>query len=451
MGCQFSEYPVAKYGEEAIKLAGRIWNETVDTVKNAIIRKENIVITVLGQPGMGKTTLLNKVKHELSNSFIIYLDLVSAESLSDEAWKYINNTKLYETVRSRAFNDLEKNKKQIGYNLFESIKREFHNWLKHQCENADNFQKKEKLPILRLYCMKYKEDIDGLVNFMNDLTELSIVGILIDELKAVDKVLSELHKLINEVKIPIIVTLTPDNIEKIEDKALRRRLDEHKVELVLSEQDKKEILKAYCSEFADILLDLEDVRNSTTVSELIDRARETYNYANKACENEYNKEQCIRDNIGRSFIIENPEDASKQLEEKIRDGLQALKEEYGINYVHSKGKKIELGGKYVIADLYFYKENTVYIGDVKLSNKKSLENIDNMEKLADLDKYESRQVAKFLVTNNSNVDLSTFEVITFNNREIKKVLESNDKETIKQFVMKILDKLGIKKQPQSTS
>jgi ABC-type cobalamin/Fe3+-siderophores transport system ATPase subunit len=81
--CDFSEYTVTKYGDENVKISGKLWIETLKKIEDTIITRKNMVITIVGMPGMGKTTLLNGVKRDLKDkAFIIYLDLVNNQSLS---------------------------------------------------------------------------------------------------------------------------------------------------------------------------------------------------------------------------------------------------------------------------------------------------------------------------------------------------------------------------------
>lgn len=440
--CEFVEYTVSRYGDTNVKVAGRLWKETVKKIEDSILSKKDTVITILGQPGMGKTLILNAVKKDLdNNAFIIYLDLVSSQSLSKEAWNYIKNSTLQERIRGKAFDILNEHQKEIGYGFFARAKREFPNWLRHLCE--DKKWKGEYEKIEKLYCMAYDENLEGLIQFLKDLTDLGPIGLLIDEFKSNEIYLLELHKIINEVKIPIVVTVVPEVINDIKDSALRRRLDELKIELKFtSEDDKLEILKTYCAEYAKDLLNIEEVENANTVNKLLDNSREAYLLALSKCEKEYKKEECIRNELSKAFMIEDIENASKKLEEEIRNGLLELKDEYQIDYVHERGKRInEIG---IVIDLFFKKGNVEYLGDVKLSNEKTVKNIGNVEKLNEFNKDGGYEVRKFIVTNNSNVNLRDFTIISVSNRTIKQILDG-DRDKRQELVREILDKLGVAK------
>ncbi|BFH74052.1 hypothetical protein SJAV_19960 [Sulfurisphaera javensis] len=422
MVCNFPEYTVSKYQDENVKIAGRLWIETSNKIKEAILARKNTVISIIGEPGMGKTTLLNVVKKDLKEySFILYLDLVNSPSLSYSAWYVIKNTSVYEKIREKAFEILLQHQKDIGYKGLTKFSKEFSNFLRHICEKKNwnnNFSYAEKL-----YCMSYEENVEGLIEFLNDLSKLDTVALLIDEIKAKDGHLTELHKVINETNIPIIVTMVPDVVSEIKDRALIRRLSEIKIELKLSNDDKLDILKTYCDDFAEEIYKIKEIQEARTLSAVLDLARYAYLQAFQYCKNDYKQINCIRDYIRSAFYIENIEEASKELEKKIREGLIELKGVYGIEYVHDRGRRID--EKSVIVDLYFRKGETVYIGDVKLSNKDVLDNVGNMKKLEDYEKEGSFKVVKFIITNTPNVDLKGFILIYIDNYTIKKILNGD--------------------------
>lgn len=430
--CEFQEYTVSKYGDKP-KVEGKVWKDALSEIKDSILKRKDIVITIVGAPGMGKTTLLNAVYDELKESYVIYLDLVNSTSLSSSAWNFILMTKLNERIRTNAFNLLYDHKEEIGYTGFARI-REFPNWLRHLCLKeawSEAYGYAE-----RLYCMKYSKDVDGLIEFLKDLQNLGAVGLLLDEMKAEEGLLKELHKLINEVKLPIIVTMTPDVISKINDSALVRRLTERQIELKLNYSDKVDILKVYCEEYYKELSEIEEVTSASSVSQLLDKARIAYKNALDKCKDEYKKEECIRRELTKAFDIDDPMEASRQLEDKIREGLLELKNELGITLVHTKGRRIK--DLHVIVDIYFETANAVYIGDIKLSNKDTLNNIENVKKLEKLDHYNNLPVKKFIVTNQTNVNIKNFKLIYVSNEDIKRIIEG-DKEKRNELVRRIME------------
>ncbi|BCU69686.1 hypothetical protein [Stygiolobus caldivivus] len=438
MPCEFADYSVAKYEDENVKLAGRLWVATLKEIKGVINEGKDVVITIVGKPGMGKTTVLNAVKKDLKGHFIIYLDLVGNSLLSKTAWYYIENTNLVELIRSKAYSVLEGHKKDIGYTFMASLSKEFNNWLKHLCEKRkwhDEWGYAE-----RAYCMQYDRDINGVIALINDLSRLGKTGVLLDELKADQGVLYELHKLINEVRVPIVITAVPEVITEIKDKALLRRLNEFKRELILTEEDKKEILSTYCPDYAEELFSDQQIRRSDTVSSLIDIARITVRSALEECEDEeFNKDKCVREKLTQRDEVADPQDASRKLEVAIRSGLLELKDKFNIKYVHKTGRRIN--EKHVTVDIFFIKDDIAYLGDVKISNDLTLDNISNMKKLIDYEKYQGYPVKKFLVTNVTNVDLPGFKVVPVDLETINKVV-NGDVDRRNKLVEEILRELG---------
>jgi GTPase SAR1 family protein len=428
--CEFQEYTVSKYGEES-KIAGKLWINTLNEIKDAIEHKKNVVITIIGEPGMGKTTLLNAVYNELKDrSYIIYLDLVNSPSVSSSAWDFIKDPLFKMKVEKEVFNILFNHQKEIGYVSLAKF-REFPNWLRHLCKKKT--WNKDLAYAERLYCMPYNESIEGLIEFVKDLSHLGISAILFDEVKVTH--LSELHKLINELNLPLIVTMIPEIFSEVKDKALERRLKEKEIELKLSEEDKKDILKAYCEDYYEELLNLQGVEKASTTNELLDKAREAYLTVLAKCNTDYKKEECIRQGLSNFLKMDNIQVISTKFEKKIRDGLMDLQGELKIDYVHNSGKKIKEKG--IIVDIFFKKGNVEYLGDVKLSNEKYVDNIVNMKKLEDLEKDGGYTVRKFIVTNQPNMDLKDFKIIHVTNEEIMKILEG-DIEKRNELVRKII-------------
>jgi hypothetical protein len=268
------------------------------------------------------------------------------------------------------------------------IRREFNNWLSKSCESGKWNEKYGYAQ--RLYCMAYKEDINGLVQFLTDLTHLGRVGLLIDEIKPYELHFSELHKLINEANVAIAVTMTSDVYGEVKDSALKRRFDEMKVELrFTSEDDKLDILKVYCPELAEDLLNVKEVKEATRVSAMINAAREAFKRAKEACQGEeYKPLECIKQNLGGAVELGDLKEASLALEKALREALIELKDVYRIRYVHDRGRRLETDKGGVTVDLYFFTEGTIYVGDVKLSDKDTLDegNLKNVIKLENYDR-----------------------------------------------------------------
>ncbi|BAB65863.1 hypothetical protein [Sulfurisphaera tokodaii] len=441
--CNFPSYTVARYFDDNVILVGEVWDSARKSILNNIINDNGMVTTIIGSPGMGKTTILNAVVKDLKNRddvFVIYLDLSASDRLSKAAWNYIREKLEY--VRSKVFNYLSLHKKEIGYKGFLTyISKDFKNWLRHQCESSDDAR-------IKLYCFRYKEDIEGLIEFLNDLktSQLFKVGILIDETKSKEEILDELHELINKVKIPIAITLIPQEYNKVTNAALVRRLTENQIELKLSDKDKEEILKAYCEKYYKELLSIDEVRNAETLNALLDKARDKYEEALNECKKNgaYYIDECIKDYLQKFYPIDESklDDYSTALEKKIREKLLEIKQQAPvIKYIHERGKKLDEYG--VTVDIYFETENTIYLGDVKLSNEKELKNIKNVKKLENVQIYKDKKVVKFIVTNVNNVNLSDFTIIPVNNLSIKKIVDDNDEKERDLLVKMMLNRLGI--------
>lgn len=442
--CKFEEYTVVKYNDTKVTIAGKIWIEAVKLIEDYIVAGKDVVITIVGDPGMGKTTILKAIKKNLGEKvFIIDLELVNSDSLSTVAWKYMrnpyeDNTSFYEKVKEAAYNILESNKENIGYTGWARISKEFRNWLRHMC---DKRKWDERLGYAeRLYCMSYETNVDGFIQFLNDLAMIGKIGLLVDEIKAFDGHLQELHKIINESRIPIVVTMTTDVFNEIKDRALKRRLSEIKIELKLNNEDKLDILKAYCPDLAEELINLKDIRDADTVNKLLDIARDTVKIALEKCKGAYRLLECVKDNVKDSWNIEDINEVSVKLEKAIREGLLELKDIYKFTYVHDKGKEIK--DRHVRVDIFFIWNNMEFIGDIKLSNMEILEegNIKNIKKLEDFDKDGDIKVVKFIVTNVNNVNLPKFKVIVIDNKTINKIV-NGDKETRDNFIKRMLSEL----------
>jgi hypothetical protein len=52
----------------------------------------------------------------------------------------------------------------------------------------------------------------------------------------------------------------------------------------------------------------------------------------------------------------------------IRDLLSSLTKEFRVTYVHLRGKRVEVKGKYITLGIFFIKDGNAYVGLVKLLN-----------------------------------------------------------------------------------
>jgi hypothetical protein len=124
-----------------------------------------------------------------------------------------------------------------------------------------------------------------------------------------------------------------------------------------------------------------------------------------------------------------PQGLSKQLEKRIREALKKLDKEFGIQYVHDKGKKMETpSGDTVVPDIYFRTKDKAYVGDVKITNENTIINIENLKKIAKIKKdEENRNVIKFLVSNISNADIpSEIKVFKIENHRANRIIQGDE-------------------------
>ena len=440
MTCEFPDYPVERYVNTNVRLAGRQWVGAKEKAKETIEKGLSTVVTIVGDPGMGKTAILNAVYTDLKeNAYLIFVDLSGEEEIAKPAWAWIDGTWLGERVKNDAFRLLYENRKAIGYTTLTWMRREFSNWLRKKCKEGIEG---ELSYAFRLYCLGYTRNLDGLVQFLNDLRALGKVGILIDELHLSEGLMSELHRLINVTKVPMVVTALSYVIARLNDLPLKRRLEENIIELSLTHDDAYEILKAYCPDFADELVNLEEVAKAASVNELLRTARLAVLEAQRRCEGEYKKEECIRGELSKTLLPKDVQEASTQLEKAIREELNRVKENYGIAYVHERGKRIESVGTTV--DLYFVTDKAVYLGDVKLSNNRTLSEaqLANVKRLKDVNSLEGKQVVRFIVTNADVPPLDGFRVVKVPAKRIRMVLNGDLGER-ERLVGEILKELGI--------
>ena len=452
MVCEFPEYPVTKFADTNVKLAGKVWYEAKERAKSLIEEGKDSVLTIYGSPGMGKTTILNAVYNDLKNrAYLIYVDVSGKDSLAEPMWDWVEKT-LKDRIRSDAYKLLYDHRKELGYNAFAWMRREFGNWLSKKCKEGI---KGELNYALRLYCFDYPRDLEGLVEFLNDLSILGKIGILVDELHHAERLLGELHRLINTARAPIIIATTSEDYLGLgKDNPLQRRLSENKIELTsLTYDDKREILRAYCPEFAEDLMAVESVVNSKRVNELISNAKNAILEAVSRCEKEYNKVECIKRVLPKTVLPENVQKASIGLEKVMRDALGRVKDRHGIIYVHKRGKEIVTKEGVVTVDLYFETNNAIYLGDIKLSTASELseKQLKNVEKLVGLNRLKSlldgkeKDVMKFIVTNTDVAPPEGFKVVKLPADEIGRVVDkdSPNPSEAERLVEEMLKELGL--------
>lgn len=367
MVCEFPEYTVTQWNTKP-KLGGRRWVEGVKELESIIIKSGFGVGVIVGDPGMGKTALLLSLKDRLANSgfHVVFMDLAGKDNLVEEFWKNINMDRL----REEAYGFLYKNRKNIGYRGSAKLFKEFNAWLKIRCKKRD--YNDDYAHVFKIYCNSYSDSIDDMISLIDDISRLGkSVVLLIDETRNVEGIIKPLHRLLNSnLNFKLVLTIIPDVLESITDGAIRRRLESDALRINLSppinDDEVRGILSAYCEEYADVLANA--VKGSKTVNEILINARERYEEALHNCVG--SSSECIKGFLSGLPSIESPQEVSKKLEGIIRDGINSLREQFGIEYVHDKGKKmVNPDNQTVIPDFSMYLSfsslfNTLYAVDL---------------------------------------------------------------------------------------
>ncbi|AHC52653.1 hypothetical protein SUSAZ_10350 [Sulfolobus acidocaldarius SUSAZ] len=442
--CDFPEYTVTRWDSKP-RLGGKRWIDAVDKLYEAVSKeKEFRVGVIVGEPGMGKTAVILSLKEKLSTDggfHVIFLDLAGKDDLVGEFWENANVKKLKE----EAYNVLNRNQKNIGYTGLARLSKEFKTWLKQKCKKkdyGDNFAY-----AFRIYCNSYSKTLDDVSNFIADVSMLGKeVVLLIDEMRNADGIIKPLHRLLNSnVKFKLILTLIPGVLTSIEDSAIRRRLlDALRIELStpITEEEEKGIIAAYCQEFADMLAKAVNESSDPEilkVNDILKNARDLYNRAKENCVG--SSSDCIARFLSSASQIKNPQDLSRKLESLIRNGLIKLQGEFGIEYVHPRGKRLE--GKGVTPDIYFMTKDKVYIGDIKITNMNSLSRreLSNVLNFVKIDKEEGKDVVKFVISNVRNLDLPPeVKVFKIDNEKINNIV-NGDNDLLLQELRRILSEL----------
>lgn len=424
MICDIPKVSVTTWSSKNIILVGPTYrqylNKAIDSVKN------KHVASIIGQPGMGKTTILKKVEETLSDKYnVFYLDLASKGEIEEEFWSKING----EQIRNTVFPLLDKDKKKYGYSFFKKLFGvSFKSHLDSLCGKI--IAKDDKN--LRIYCLNYEKGFDGMINFINDMKTFSNIVLLIDEVR--ESHIPKIHRLINSgLGISILMAIPTDAYSRITDLAIRRRLDESRISLdSLTTEDIKEIVDAYCKplseELLPIILSLWKGRELNTVSSILQFIRSEIEKASKDCNENV---ECLKEKIRTSYSLHNVEEDSKNLEKLIRDSLSSMSKEFNITYVHPRGKRIEVKGKSFVAGLFFIMDNEAYIGLVKLFNNES-EADDDIKLLSyvtsvEHEKKEYPVKLRFVITNSSSLNVpQTLNKIELTTMEVVRILQGDN-------------------------
>ncbi len=454
MPCEFPEYTVTQWSSNP-KIGGKAWVEGYEKMMRMIDEEGNKVGVIMGQPGMGKTAMLVKMRRELEErhtNSTFFMDMAGKDDLVEEFWRNEEMKRL----KDKAFQKLSDKKKEIGYGIWAKIKKEFRVWLDIACD-----KNKFDTPfsyLFKLYCLPYSRDIDGMLDLLKDASEAFKVTILLDEVRGEDEMLGPLHRLLNsDVNVKLIITLIPGVLDSINDGALRRRLEKDSLKVVLpsalSDEDKKEIINVYCSELSE---ELSKTVNGSTVNELLINAREAYKNASKECSGR--SIDCFKRVLSGYGGIKDAREASSELERKIRLALQEMKSEFGVVYVHDRGKRLSQGtvddrGKrlpQVTPDIYFETKDKIFMGDIKITSYETVKDLENVKIMANMKQYKGvdgkmKLTITFVISNVDNMPLpSNVLIFKIEDENINRIINAKDEELLKREMKKILEKLGLK-------
>ncbi|MEM0362390.1 MAG: ATP-binding protein [Sulfolobaceae archaeon] len=421
MSCEIPRVSVTTWSSKGVILVGPTYKKYLEKALNAVKNKE--VASVVGQPGMGKTTLLKKIEELTENdNLVVFLDLANKQQIQDEFWTKINAFEL----KNRVLPILYESKNKIGYSIWKRIFGvKFENWLLKVCNKYDN-------PYLRIYCLNYEKDFDGMIKALRDLKHVTNPILLIDEVR--ESHMNLIHRLINAgLEIPIIMAIPTDAYSKINDLAIRRRIEESRIPLdnALTSDDIKEIIMAYCKELGEyllpIVLTLWASKELTTVSSILQFLRNEIDRVKKICNNE--DLECMKNELMKSTSLKNPEDDAREFEKRVRDLLTNISKEFGITYVHSRGKRVEANGKSIVVGIFFIADGQAFIGDVVFSNDGVIHNEDEIKLLGSIEEVEHEKKmikvgGRFLITN-VDVTLDKIFVLNIPTLEVVKILNGD--------------------------
>ncbi len=301
----------------------------------------------------------------------------------------------------------------------------FEDWLLKICNKYNN-------PFLRVYCFNYERNFDGMINALRDMKNLGKPVLLVDEIR--DYHLSLIHRLINAgLEIPIVMAMPTEAYSKISDLAIRRRIEESRIPLddALTTEDIKEIVEAYCKDLGEdilpIIITLWSSKEITNVSSILQFIRNEMDKVEKVCEK--NDVECIRNELRKYTSLRNPEDDAKEFEKKVRDLLSNISKEFGISYVHPRGKRIEIDGKSLVVGLFFIADNQVFLGDVVFSNDGRLHNEEELKLLSKVEEVEHEKKiykvrGRFIITN-INININDIYALNIPTLEVVKILNGD--------------------------
>ncbi|WP_338598183.1 ATP-binding protein [Sulfolobus tengchongensis] len=437
MVCEIPRVTVTTWASKGVILAGPTYKKYLEKALEVIKNKE--IASVVGQPGMGKTTLLKKIEELTKDeNLTIYLDLANKQSVDSEFWTKVNQF----TFRERVLPHLYRIKGKLGYSFWKKLMGvKFEDWLLRVCNKYDN-------AYLRIYCLSYDKTFDGMINALRDMKNIGNPILLVDEIRETH--MSLIHRLINSgLEIPIILSMPTEVYSRISDLAIRRRIEESRIPLddALTLEDIKEIVSAYCKDLTEdllpIILTLWESKELTTVSSILQFIRNEMDKVEKTCDK--NNVECIKNELRKYISLRNPEEDSKEFEKKVRDLLNGISKEYGITYVHPRGKRIEVDGKSLVVGLFFIADNQAFLGDVFFSNDGKLHNEEELKLLGNVEEVEHEKKTykvknRFVITNIeiSGIDrvlalhIPTLEVVKILNGDVF-LLEERIKALFDQF------------------
>ncbi|MCY0859174.1 MAG: AAA family ATPase [Sulfolobaceae archaeon] len=422
MICNIPKVTVTTWSSKSVILVGPTYRKYLENALNSV--RNSDVASIVGQPGMGKTTLLKKIEESVNGDYLpIYLDLANKERIDDEFWVKLD----YNWIKAKALENLSGRKKEFGYTFFKKLMgTKFEDWLQRVCGKYDD-------PYLRLYCSSYSKDYDGMIRAIQDLRNLAKVVLLIDEVRNFH--MPVIHRLINAgMGIPIIMAIPTDAYSSITDLAIRRRIEESRIPLddALTLDDIKEIVEAYCKDVSEDLLPIVSSlwknKELTTVSSILQFIKNQVENSIKECGGE--DINCVKEHLKASSSIKDPELYAKEIEKKVRELLGTIGKTYGVTYVHPRGKRIEVKGKGIVAGIFFIAQDYAFLGDVLLSVDGKLQFEEDIKLLAVAEEVEHNERnykigGKFLITNLEDVKIDGITVISIPTLEIIKIVNGD--------------------------
>ncbi|MCY0850942.1 ATP-binding protein [Sulfuracidifex metallicus] len=417
--CKIPKVTVTTWSVKNVVLAGPTYRKYYE--RGLSLMKEGQVASIVGQPGMGKTTILKKLE-ESSKEWMkpIFLDMANKDDLSSEFWTKINETE----IRKDSLIRLEGRKKELGYTFWRKLFGvKFWDHVERMCGKVDDVD-------MRLFCMQYPKNYDGMISLIKDLKEINKVGLLIDEVRETH--LPVIHRVINAgLGVPVIMAIPTDSFSRISDLALRRRIEESRISLDdgVTEEDVKEIVETYCGELGDLLLPMINLlwkgKELPSISSILQFLRSESEKAERECGESI---ECMKNYVEKSMALKNPEEETREMEKRVREALSLLSQEFSIKYIHPRGKRVVgSNGKSVLASLFFLTDDGAYIGTVKLSKDGELPDKADVESILTVntvehDKKDYKVLGKLVITN-ANVNGTNF--VTMSTIEVLRIVDGD--------------------------